>query len=101
MALSADPMQATFTSPIWRYPGAGSWHFITLPEDLARDLNAHAPKGGWGSVKVRVTIGTSTWKTSVFPDKRYNSYILPVKKQVRSDEKLIADNLVTVNISVV
>ena len=38
-------------------------------------------------MRVEVTIGSSTWRTSVFPDKA-RGYVLPVKKQVRRAESL-------------
>jgi len=37
-------------------------------------------------VRVEVTVGATTWRTSVFPDKR--GYALPVKKAVRRAESL-------------
>jgi len=33
-----------------------------------------------------VTVGGSTWSTSVFPDTKRGSYLLPVKKAVRTAE---------------
>jgi hypothetical protein len=35
-----------------------------------------------------VTVGTTTWRTSVFPDSRRKTFVLPVKKAVRATEKL-------------
>ena len=44
------------------------------------------PREGFGSVRVEARIGATTWRTSVFPDKR--GYVLPVKKAVRRAESL-------------
>ncbi len=81
-----------FTAPLWKWQGDGtaSWHFITLPFDLTDeidDLTTNATRG-FGSVRVNVTIGRTTWTTSIFPSKEQQSFILPVKAPVRKAESL-------------
>ena len=51
---------------------------------------------GWGAIKVRVTIGKTTWETSIFPDGNPVKYFLPVKKEVRTKEHLEAGKSVEV-----
>jgi hypothetical protein len=46
------------------------------------------PPRGFGSVRVRATVGGTTWTTSVFPDSTRGAYVLPVKKAVRRAEGL-------------
>jgi hypothetical protein len=77
-----------FRSHVWLHTGEAAWHFLTLPTDVADeiDLLTEGEKRGFGSVKVRATIGTSTWETSIFPDTKAESYVLPVKKPVRTKE---------------
>lgn len=73
---------------VWLWPGEAAWHFITLPEKAALDIDdffGHLKKG-FGSLPVTVTIGTTTWKTSIFPDKKSKSYVLPLKAEVRKKE---------------
>lgn len=73
-----------FTAKVWLYTGKGAWHFVTLPSDVATDIDyyfAHL-KRGWGSLKVSVTLGHVTWQTSIFPDKKTHSYLLPMKSSV-------------------
>ena len=81
-----------FTAPVWKWSGGGatSWHFITLPFDVTDeidDLTSNATRG-FGSVRVKVTVGRSTWSTSIFPSKEQKSFILPVKAAVRKSESL-------------
>jgi hypothetical protein len=45
---------------------------------------------GFGSVRVTVTVGASSWQTSIFPDTKTGAYLLPVKKAVRMAEHLHA-----------
>jgi hypothetical protein len=52
-------------------------------------------------VRVRVTIGSSTWSTSVFPDKQREAYVLPIKKAVRTKEGIAVGDVVTVAIELV
>ena len=86
-------MEATFEfrAELWEWDARddASWVFVTLPVDLAEDIQDMAlPRKGFGSVKVRVRCGSSEWRTSVFPDSRSGSYVLPLKKAVRAKEKL-------------
>lgn len=76
-----------FTAPLWIWDasGDGSWHFVTVPEDAADEIKAIAEGGqrrGFGSVRVEVELGASTWRTSIFPGQ--GAYVLPVKKAVRA-----------------
>jgi len=89
-----------FSAPLWQHPGEGSWHFISLPPDISDDI-AHltaATRKGFGSVRVTATIGTTTWQTSVFPDAKSGTYLLPVKKPVRTAEHLTPGDEVETNL---
>jgi len=84
---------------IWRSDAAGTWYFVTIPEELAGEIKAHAfgsPRG-FGSVRVEATIGDVTWGTSVFP-LNSGGYILPVKKEVRVKARIAAGDEVPVAI---
>ena len=96
-------MSYRFTAPLWRWKGDSAWHFITLPFDQADEIDERttATQGGFGSVKVRVTVGHTTWTTSLFPSSGQESYILPVKAAVRKAEGLTEGDLVTVALELV
>ena len=82
----------TVRGPLWLWSGEGaSWHFITIPDDLADEMRAQslARRGGFGSVRVEATINGVRWRTSVFPQKS-GGYILPVKKEVRRRANIAA-----------
>ena len=80
----------SFEAQLWLWNAQkGSWHFLTVPAEYAPLIKSFAiHERGFGSVPVRVTIGDSSWKTSVFPDSKSGTYILPVKAAVRKVEKL-------------
>lgn len=78
-----------FSAPLWAHDGEGSWYFVTVPDEISDDIaELSGGRGnGFGSVRVSVTVGGTTWQTSVFPSKSGN-YVLPVKKPVRVAEQL-------------
>ncbi|MFT5224219.1 MAG: hypothetical protein ACI867_002551 [Glaciecola sp.] len=79
-----------FVGPLWLWEGNASWHFVTVPEDVsdAIEFRTSDVRAGFGSVRVEVTVGVTTWRTSVFPDSKRGAYVLPVKKEVRRKESL-------------
>lgn len=82
-----------FSAEVWEHDGPAAWHFVTLPPDLADEIDeidaaARPERRGFGAVRVEVTIGATTWRTSLFPDTKAGSYVLPVKKDVRRAEGL-------------
>ena len=79
-----------FTAPLWRYEGDAAWYFVTVPVDVSDDVRelTEGSRRGFGSVRVRATVGGTTWTTSVFPDSKRGAFLLPVKKAVRSAEGL-------------
>ena len=56
---------------------------------------------GRAPVRVEVSVGDTTWLTSVFPDKASGCFVLPVKRQVRTAEGLDAGEEVAVSLRVV
>lgn len=88
---------------VWVYPGDfANWHFVTLTKkygaEIKEKFGVHAK--GFGSIPVTVTIGNTTWNTSIFPDKRVGSYLLPLKAKVRKIEDIEEGETVTFSIEV-
>lgn len=83
----------SFTAELWEHEPdrPGSWHFVTLPSELAEQLVAEAgPRQGFGSIRVEARVGSTKWSTSLFPDATTGSLLLPVKKAVRLAEGIAA-----------
>ena len=91
-----------FEAPLWQHDGNDGWHFVTVPEDVSADVEdlAGGIRRGFGSVRVAVTVGTTSWRTSVFPTKD-GTFVLPVKRQVRVAEQLSPGEQVAVLIELV
>jgi len=91
-----------FAAPLWRYPGADGWHFVSLPAEISGDITdmTAGARRGFGSVRVAVTVGGTSWRTSIFPDSRTGAYLLPVKKTVRAAEHLEAGDEVRAHLKI-
>jgi len=90
----------TVTAPLWIWTGDnGSWHFVTVPEELSDEIRAHclAAMRGFKSARVAATINDVSWRTSVFPMKS-GGYFLPVKAEVRRKAGIAAGDVVTVEL---
>ena len=97
-----DSKAYTFRAKVWLYPGMAAWHFITVPKKQSHAVKKtfHGMARGFGSLPVSVTIGATAWKTSIFPDTKVGSYLLPIKADVRKREKIAAGQTVPVTLSV-
>ncbi|MGH3367326.1 MAG: DUF1905 domain-containing protein [Nocardioidaceae bacterium] len=96
-------VQHVFRATIWEHARdePGSWHFLTLPAELSEDITLEAgPRKGFGSIRVLVSIGATTWRTSLFPDAAAGAFVLPVKQQVRRAEGLRASSTYEVTLEV-
>ena len=79
---------------LWIWPGEAAWHFVTLPKDQSGEIKKvfGSSARGFGSLKVKATIGKTSWDTSIFPDSKSGCYMLPIKKSVRKAENIKADD---------
>lgn len=83
---------------VWRYEGAGGWNFVYVPEKLSRQIKDTArnkSKAGFHFVKVKATVGKTTWNTSLFPTKD-GPYLLAIKADVRHKESIAEGDIVKI-----
>lgn len=88
---------------IWDARRTDSWTFLSLPPDVADEILeiAEPHARGFGSLRVEVGIGRSVWRTSIFPDSKAATYVLPVKKAVRAAERIEAGDTAHVRLTLV
>ncbi|ROO86881.1 uncharacterized protein DUF1905 [Actinocorallia herbida] len=97
-------MKVVFTAELWIWEARRSdtWTFVSLPAEVSADLldRPRPPSPGFGALRVRAAIGGTTWTTSIFPDKARGTYVLPVKRAVRTAEDLTPGDPATVTLTV-
>ncbi len=91
----------TISSELWVYPTEkAAWHFVTVGKRESAHIkkdqqkNQKGVRRGFGSIPVKVTIGKTTWTTSIFPNAKDGTYLLPVKSSVRKAEGLFEGDMV-------
>lgn len=86
---------------MWLYPGMSGWHFVGIPKKESEEIKkVHTVEAGFGSVPVVVTIGKTKWNTSLFPDKRSGTYLLPIKAGVRKKENVLSGDVISLMIEI-
>ncbi|HEY0249847.1 MAG TPA: DUF1905 domain-containing protein [Gryllotalpicola sp.] len=94
-------MAFEFTSELYEWSARDNWFFVALPFVVSDAITAlPLIPAGFGSVKVEATVGHVTWRTSVFPDDKRNTFVLPIKKEVRARNGLVAGARVDVSLEI-
>jgi hypothetical protein len=95
-------VKVEFESELWIWDARRdeSWTFVSLPVDASEEIRARSGglRRGFGSLRVRATVGRSSWTTSVFPDGERSAYVLPVKRAIRTAESLTAGDVTAVTV---
>jgi hypothetical protein len=91
--MTSKGIEYSFTAKPWKYPAEMGWIFISLPTELAKEIRANLQflEEGWGRMKTTVKIGNSEWKTSIWFDTKHQTYLLPLKAEIRKKEKIEID----------
>ena len=81
-------MELTFTGEVVWWRGPAPYHFVALPEPEAVRLRVVASRVtyGWGCIPATVTLGATTFTTSIFP--REGGFMVPVKVAARRAESV-------------
>ena len=91
----SETIHARLTLTRWRGE-RGTYHLVTFTGAEAKALETHAVierlehgrARGFGSVKVTACIGSTQWRTSVFPQASRSQRVLLVSKKVQRAEGL-------------
>ncbi|MFG1608426.1 DUF1905 domain-containing protein [Actinoplanes sp. NPDC049265] len=98
-------MIVEFESELWVWAARrdDSWTFVSLPVDESEEIRelVGGLARGFGSVRVRAAIGGSNWRTSIFPDAGRRCYVLPVKKAIRTAERLNPGDIALIQVETV
>ena len=103
--MSSPQHTVEFSAVCWLYNGKGAWYFVSLPPDSAAEISYFSKalnggkRTGWGSVRVTVQVGNTIWQTSLFPDSKNKSYVLPIKAAVRKAENIVEGKPLKVRVS--
>ncbi|QYJ07726.1 DUF1905 domain-containing protein [Qipengyuania flava] len=90
-----------FTGPISRWQGEkATYHMLTIGGEVAEEISMHerlrrlefGGRRGFGSVKVMARIGETEWKTSVFPSKTGEWWLLVGKKVLKAEDLAAGDD---------
>jgi hypothetical protein len=104
LAWQARSVKVVFNAELWLWDArrTETWTFVSLPASESEEIRdlAGGLRRGFGSVRVRATIGNSTWTTSIFPASQAG-YVLPVKRPIRVAEALDVGDMATVTVELI
>lgn len=96
-------MKLQVTAKVFLYPGMAGWHFVFLDKKNSEKIKKKYGKSrrGFGAIRVAVTLGKTKWETSIFPDKKSDTYLLPLKAKVRYAEGIFDGDTVKFSIRII
>jgi hypothetical protein len=91
-------LKYSFSNILWQHSSPGGWYFMTLPERLAKEIRETLKwqEEGWGRLKVVAKIDNIEWKAAIWFDTKLNTYLLPIKAEIRKRANLEIGKLIEV-----
>jgi Domain of unknown function (DUF1905) len=88
----------TFSAKVFTYNvETTSWYFVSVPDEDSHVIKKSKTKTrGFQFVPVEVTVGKTTWQTTLFPAKD-KPYLLALKKDVRIREDIHAGETIKIS----
>lgn len=84
-----------FSAKVLRYSSSSGmgWYMVFLPKEMAKDIRANLKflEEGWGRLKITARIGNSEWATAIWFDTKHETYLLPLKAEIRKKENIAVD----------
>lgn len=79
-----------FIAKMWQYSSPMAWYFVSLPIEISTEIRGNLKwmEEGWGRLKVVTKIANTQWETAIWFDTRHNTYLLPIKAEIRKKEKI-------------
>lgn len=79
-----------FATEMWKHNAPGGWYFVSLPKDVSKEIreNLKWQEEGWGRMKAFAQIGEIVWETAIWFDTKHDTYILPIKSEIRKKTNL-------------
>jgi hypothetical protein len=71
-----------------------------MPKELAKEIREafRWKEEGWGRMKVTMKVGNTEWKTSIWFDKKQDTYWFPIKAAIRKKENIELDKEIAVTV---
>ena len=93
-------MQIEFDGIVIEWRGPPPFYFVPVPADESADIEAVAADVtyGWGAIPASITVGSTTFRTSLFP--KDGGYLVPIKSSVRSAEHIELGHTVTLRVTI-
>lgn len=82
-----------FSAKLWRHNSPGGWYFVSLPKTVSKEIRSYLKwqEEGWGRMKAHAEIQELSWETAIWFDTKKDTYILPVKAEIRKKKHLKED----------
>jgi hypothetical protein len=93
-------MELEFDAVVWHWRGPSPYHFVSVPDDDAAELQAVAAHVtyGWGMIPVTAQVGETRWTTALFP--KDGTYAVPLRDAVRRAEGIEVGVEITLRLEV-
>ena len=91
-------MNLIFDSVVFEWRGPAPFYFARVTDEVAAEIKqvASIVSYGWGVIPASVTIGKTTYTTSLFP--KDGGYLVPLKDAVRKPEALAVDDEIRIRL---
>lgn len=89
-----------FSTKMWKHTSPGGWYFVSLPKTLSKEIreNLKWQEEGWGRMKAFAQIGELIWETAIWFDTKMDTYVLPVKSEIRKKRNLETNQDIEMNL---
>lgn len=92
-----------FNATIWQYSSPkGGWFFVSLPTEISAEIreNLQWQEEGWGRLKATARIDNTEWETAIWFDTKLQTYLLPLKAEVRKTQNMEIGGELNVSIEI-